>query len=84
MLEKIRPQAVSAYLSGLLIGREIREGINMVIVSGEAVVDTAITIIGEPILCRRYTDALSTLGFTSQIPENDMAADGFARLLALM
>lgn len=84
LLEKIRPQAVSAYLSGLLIGREIREGINMVIVSGEAVVDTAITIIGEPILCRRYTDALSTLGFTSQIPENDMAADGFARLLALM
>jgi len=69
LLEKIQPQSVSAYLSGLLIGREIREGLDMLNdVTGDSsdeavssgITDKTISIIGEPLLCQRYTDALST------------------------
>jgi len=93
LLEKIQPQSVSAYLSGLLIGREIREGLDMLNdVTGDSsdeavssgITDKTISIIGEPLLCQRYTDALSTLGIASRVPDNDMAADGFARLLSIM
>ena len=85
LLDKLQPQAVSAYLSGLLIGREIREGLNMVSdVAGDVALDTVITMIGEPLLCSRYTDALRSLGIASRVPDNDMAADGFAQLLAIM
>jgi len=85
LLDKLQPQAVSAYLSGLLIGREIREGLNMVSdAAGSVAPDTVITMIGEPLLCSRYRDALSALGIASGVPDNDMAADGFAQLLAIM
>jgi 2-dehydro-3-deoxygalactonokinase len=58
------------YLSGLLIGHEVRAAM-----TGDAVV-----VIGEPGLCRLYARAISALGPVAQIFEGDAAALGLARI----
>ena len=50
LLGEIRPEASLDYLSGLLIGSEVRDGLN----AGA----TPIALIGDAVLCGRYVDAL--------------------------
>lgn len=69
--------AVASYLSGLLIGCELREA--AALVAPEA----AILLIGEPALTARYARALELAGRAHAIAAPDAAARGLHRLAAL-
>lgn len=61
----------ASYLSGLLIGTEIRAAMR----HGENV-----TLLGSSTLCARYADAIAALGGTATIGPQDCAAAGLARI----
>ncbi len=64
--------ALSDYLSGLLIGAEVAEATRRT--------KSAVTIIANPALAQRYTDALALLGHESTLAPEDCAAAGHWRL----
>lgn len=71
------PAAVDAFLSGLLIGNEIREAGAILGTGGGAA-----TILGTPALARRYAAALDLLGRPSRLAPTDAAPVAFARIEA--
>ncbi len=70
LFDEIPPAGLAAYLSGLLIGSELREGHRMF---GEA---EAVGLIGEPELVRRYREALTACGCEGEALPGDLAARG--------
>jgi len=94
LLESLEATAAPAYLSGLLIGREIREGIDELAArqedgqsSSTAVAATAsgqgldIVLIGEPKLCGLYLQALQALNLPARAAGADMSEAGFRKLI---
>lgn len=75
---QVSAKAVASYLSGVLIGNEIREG-------GVTVGHTTqpITVIGANALVDRYMAAFSLLGHIVSRAPFDIAATGFARIAAM-
>lgn len=69
----LQPEALSSYLSGLLIGHEIREAIAAA-GAGE------IHLIAEAALAERYRSALSAFGRESRVHPSDVAARGLFRI----
>jgi 2-dehydro-3-deoxygalactonokinase len=69
------PTALRGYLSGLLIGAEVAEGLAW---SGGG----APTIIGEPALAALYAQALAAAGETARIGPPDAALRGLRRIAA--
>jgi 2-dehydro-3-deoxygalactonokinase len=67
------PTALRGYLSGLLIGAEVAEGLAW---SGAA----APVIIGEPALAALYAQALAAAGAASRIGPADAALRGLRRI----
>ena len=66
------PDAASAsYLSGLLIGHEVRAACPR---------DTNVHLIGAPALCALYARAITAAGATPIIEDSDAAAAGLARI----
>ncbi len=65
--------ATRSYLSGLLIGHEIRAAIN-----GPA--DQPVHLVGETDLCRRYARALAACGRIAIVESGDAASRGLARI----
>ncbi|MDE2576050.1 MAG: 2-dehydro-3-deoxygalactonokinase [Rhodospirillales bacterium] len=66
--------ASAAYLSGLLIGHEVR---------AEAPAGQAVHLIGAPALCARYARAIAASGGTAVLEAADAAAAGLARIAEL-
>ncbi len=73
LMSKLPAGGVPSYLSGLLIGNEIKEGT----VQHDA---PAITLIGDLSLCDRYQSAMEHVGLTVPNKIVDAAAAGFSRL----
>ena len=73
-----RPASGTAsYLSGLLVGADAATGPDLVGWSG----DPRVTLIGEPVLCRRYRPALERRGWTVDTYDGDRAVlDGLTTL----
>ena len=69
------PSGVAAFLSGLLIGNEVREADLLLGAPGGDV-----ALLGAPELQDRYARALSILGRAARLAPPDAAATGFARL----
>lgn len=67
---------IPAYLSGLLIGEEVRA----VIAAGEFALSTPVRLIGEPALCARYRDALEEFEIEAAVSDGDAAAHGLWRI----
>jgi len=69
-------EAAYAWLSGLLIGNEIREG-------GELVSEAPdkLTLIGSESLCQKYRVALDHLGTASQIASGNVTLDAFRQII---
>lgn len=67
----LRGADLAEFLSGLLIGHELRAGL-------AAVADPALpfVLVGEPDLCRRYASALARFGRSATAVLHDAAADG--------
>ena len=77
MCESRRPgTGLAAYLSGLLLGAEIGEGLAQ---AGGA----APTIVAEPGLAERYRGAFAHFGVPARVAEADAAARGQFRIARL-
>ena len=72
LLSKLSKDALYSYLSGLLIGNEIREGLHLIPPCNEDLV-----LIGSNNLCQTYQTALGHLGYPSALAEPHAAARGF-------
>ncbi len=91
LLEKIRPEQVQSWLSGLLIGTEIREGMSSL--SGYSPGDNAakrpaeqlpeMLLIGSESLCKRYQRAFSVLQLPEPVPVKNATIEGYRRLFSL-
>ena len=66
------PAAVPAYLSGLLIGDEIADGL----AAADVGPDTAVTVIGSADLAERYRGALAHTGITARVAGDDATLRG--------
>jgi 2-dehydro-3-deoxygalactonokinase len=71
---QLPPEALPDYLSGLLIGHELRAGLAWRQSAGLA--GTPLQLVGEPVLCERYARALVQCGQTCLPPLPNTAAAG--------
>jgi 2-dehydro-3-deoxygalactonokinase len=65
LLEELPSADISDYLSGLMIGAEIKE-----VVEEYSSPDWHVTLIGAPVLCQRYGLALREAGISSSMADN--------------
>jgi 2-dehydro-3-deoxygalactonokinase len=72
LTDRLPDTALADYLSGLLIGAEVTEMMELS--------DDAVTIIASAALAQRYTDALHLLGFRSALAPPDCVAAGHWRI----
>ena len=61
LTKRLPPEALAHYLSGLLIGHELRSGLALL---AEMPTGTPLLLIGDPALCRRYSRGLAAFGAT--------------------
>jgi len=80
LFDGLPASGVAAYLSGLLIGREIAEATAWV--GSPHVATTRPTIVGSSTLAPRYAEALAQLGIESRSGPEDAAVAGIRRILA--
>lgn len=85
LLDVIRPEQAHAHLSGLLIGRELREGLSLFAANsasrqGEGV--PGVTLIGDTGLCAHYKNAFELVGIEASIADSDATVTSFTKLLA--
>jgi 2-dehydro-3-deoxygalactonokinase len=79
MLEgTLAPASVADFLSGLLIGDELR----MALAAGWAEPDAPVLVVGEDALCARYLQAAPAFGLTLQPTPGASAASGLWRVAA--
>jgi 2-dehydro-3-deoxygalactonokinase len=62
LTEKLPPEALPDYMSGLLIGHELRAGLTWRTQAG--LKQAPLVLIGESTLCARYAEALAVFGIT--------------------
>jgi 2-dehydro-3-deoxygalactonokinase len=77
LFERLPPESLADYLSGLLIGSEIREAMGAV---GEAAQGEPVRIVAGPELAARYRTALALAGLPATIVEGEPAAKGHAAI----
>ncbi len=75
ILGRLEPDAVASFVSGLLIGNEIREG-SIAFPHWR----DQLTLIGEPVLCRLYARAFNELGASARTLSADFVSKGFVRI----
>lgn len=75
LLDQLNPQDVYSYLSGLLIGNEIRES--------ETVFSDSLPIllVGADSLVAKYQSAFTQLGISAEVESRDAAALGFQKII---
>ena len=71
----MKSDAASAYLSGLLIGHEVRSA---------KVAGRRVHLVGDGELCRLYAEAIGLCGGAAQTEDGDAAAHGMALLAGLL
>jgi len=64
LTERLPGEALADYMSGLLIGHELRSGLNWRAAAG--LQQAPLVLIGEPGLCDRYAQALAVFGITPE------------------
>ena len=69
LMGTLSPDSAASYLSGLLIGHEVRAA---------CPVDTKVTLLGAPALCDLYARAIRAIGGSATIGPPDAAARGLA------
>ncbi len=75
LLDQLKPADVYSYLSGLLIGNEIKDSKRMY------ASDSTVLIVGSCILCTRYAEAFELLGINAVAESPDAAGAGFQKLI---
>ena len=72
--QRLAPAALAEYLSGLLIGHELRAGLAWRASAGLAA--APLVLVGEPRLCMRYQDALRRFGHPADLVLDNVAPAG--------
>lgn len=80
LMQQLPPAELPDYLSGLLLGHELRAGLAWRAASGLA--DAPLQLVGEPALCARYALALQRFEQDHETPLPNTAADGLWRIAA--
>jgi 2-dehydro-3-deoxygalactonokinase len=70
---RLAPEAAPSYLSGLLIGNEVRA-------ATRGLAGSTVTVIGDPVLCERYREVLAAGGIGARIAPPDAARIGLWRM----
>ena len=73
LMERMPVEGLADYLSGLLIGHELRAGLR-------SRIEGPLAIVGEPALCERYARALARFGESKPLLLANTAPDGLACL----
>ncbi len=76
LLEQLSKDDAYSFMSGMLIGNEIREGQQLMPVN-----QTICTLVGNSSLCQRYESAFNHLGWQTINAQTDAAARGFTTLI---
>jgi 2-dehydro-3-deoxygalactonokinase len=72
--EQLAPEALAEYLSGVLIGHELRAGLAWRAQAG--LIGRPLALVGEPRLCSRYQDALRRFGHPADVVLDNVAPAG--------
>ncbi|NKB60738.1 MAG: MFS transporter [Gammaproteobacteria bacterium] len=75
---------IFSYLSGLLIGNEIREGMDLTNWNLQESSSAIVTLIGSASLCPRYLTALKQLGIKAVVGPEDAVVPGFQQIISLL
>lgn len=70
---RLAPEDAPSYLSGLLIGDEVRA-------AGRGLAGSTVTVIGDPVLCERYREVLAGGRIGARIAPPDAARSGLWRI----
>jgi 2-dehydro-3-deoxygalactonokinase len=70
---RLAPDEAPSYLSGLLIGDEVRA-------AARGLAGSTVTVIGDPVLCERYREVLAGGGIGARIAPPDAARSGLWRV----
>ena len=76
---ELEASEVEPWLSGLLIGREIRDALPW---AKAGATNSPIRVIGEPALCQRYLYGLQAIGAAAEVGPADAAPRGLWRIAA--
>ena len=79
LTKRLPPEALAHYLSGLLIGHELRSGLTLL---AEMPAGTPLLLIGDPGLCHRYTCGLAAFGITPTAQLGNTAPRGLFQFAA--
>lgn len=79
LTKRLPAEALSHYLSGLLIGHELRSGLARLAAMAPG---TPLLLIGDPALCRRYVRALAAFGVTAAAQLGNTAPPGLFQFAA--
>jgi 2-dehydro-3-deoxygalactonokinase len=77
LLEQVPASGLASYLSGLLIGHEIKDATSRL---AAAPLTDGITILGAHALAERYAEALASFGLPAQTGPADVVARGHWRI----
>ncbi|WP_372394315.1 2-dehydro-3-deoxygalactonokinase [Azospirillum sp. HJ39] len=80
LTKRLPAESLSHYLSGLLIGHELRSG--LAALRTEFPPDTPLLLVGDPRLCRRYTRGLAGFGVTPTAQLGNTAPRGLFQFAA--
>lgn len=75
LFDRLAPEEAPSYLSGLLIGDEVRA-------AARGLAGSIVTVIGDPVLCERYREVLGGGGVGARIAPPDSARIGLWRVAA--
>ncbi|NKB75816.1 MAG: hypothetical protein GKR96_01940 [Gammaproteobacteria bacterium] len=84
LLKQLPASSVFSYLSGLLIGNEIREGSELTALNLQGDSTEAITLIGSASLCHRYLSAFTQLDINAKIGLEDAVVPGFKKIISML
>jgi 2-dehydro-3-deoxygalactonokinase len=79
LTKRLPAEALAHYLSGLLIGHELRSGLALL---AEMPAGTPLLLIGDPELCRRYTRGFAAFGITPTAQLGNTAPRGLFQFAA--
>lgn len=80
LLNQLAPAEVYSYLSGLLIGNEVKEAMQTFAIDS-SISDSSILIVGSGALCSRYAEAFGVLDIDVTVESQDAAVLGFQKLI---
>ena len=79
LFEKVEPKGIHSYLSGIIIGYEIKEGLDIYF-KNKSIKEKEVILIGEISLCNLYRLAFEIAGVKVKLVKNNLVAKGLLHI----